>query len=159
MKKILIGIVIASIGVLSFTTANSMMTPKKVDSDNITSGDDVEEGIQFFEGDWSEALKKADEEDKLIFLDAYAHWCGPCKMMARDTFTDKKVGKFFNENFISYKMDMEKHEDGPRLSKKFQLTAYPSLYFLDKNEEIVHFALGYHHAKDLISVGQTALDK
>lgn len=120
---------------------------------------DIEEGIDFFNGSWEQALKKSSKEDKLIFLDAYAAWCGPCKMMAKRTFTKEAVGEFFNANFVNYKMDMEKHPEGPRLSKKFELEAYPSLYFLDKNEKIVHFTLGYHQASDLIEVGKLALSK
>ena len=54
------------------------------------------QGIQFDKGDWQEILAKAKEEDKLIFVDAYAAWCGPCKKMARDVFTKPEVGEFFN---------------------------------------------------------------
>ncbi|MCB9225072.1 MAG: thioredoxin domain-containing protein [Crocinitomicaceae bacterium] len=120
---------------------------------------DLEGGITFFEGTWQEALKEADKSNKLIFLDAYAAWCGPCKMMAKNTFTDKGVGEFFNKEFISYKMDMEKHADGPRLSKKFNLQAYPTIYFLDKNEDIVHYVIGYQSPNDLTSSGRRALNK
>jgi thioredoxin 1 len=120
---------------------------------------DLENGIKFFEGTWKEALKEADKSDKLIFLDAYAAWCGPCKMMAKKTFTDKGVGEFFNKEFINFKMDMEKHEDGPRLSKKFNLQAYPTIYFLDENEEIVHYVIGYQSTNDLVSNGRRALNK
>lgn len=116
-------------------------------------------GIDFFHGTWTEALEKSNKSDKLIFLDAYAAWCGPCKLMAKNTFTEEAVGTFFNENFINVKMDMEKHAEGPRLSRKFQLTAYPSLYFIDKNEKVVHFALGYHKPAQIISLGKTALGK
>ena len=53
----------------------------------------------------------------------------------------------------------EKNSDGPRLSKKFKLTAYPSLYFLDQNENIVHFSLGYQKPAQLLELGKTALSK
>ncbi|MFT4601070.1 MAG: thioredoxin 1 [Arenicella sp.] len=121
--------------------------------------DDNDGGIKFFHGSWLEALTKADKEDKMIFLDAYASWCGPCKIMAKNTFTEAKAGDFFNKNFINYKMDMEKDPNGPRLSRKFNLEAYPSLYFLDKNEKVVHFAIGMHSLKDLLRLGQAALIK
>jgi thiol:disulfide interchange protein len=120
---------------------------------------DLEDGIAFFKGSWAEALKEADKSNKLIFLDAYAAWCGPCKMMAKKTFTKKDVGEFFNEHFINFKMDMEKHEEGPRLSKKYALTAYPTLYFVDENEKIVHQTLGYQSPNDLVTNGRRALDK
>ena len=66
--------------------------------------------ITFFDGSWSEALTKARTESKLIFVDAYTSWCGPCKLMSNKVFTDKKVGKFYNDNFINVKLDVEKGE-------------------------------------------------
>ena len=48
----------------------------------------------------------------MIFLDAYASWCGPCKMLQKNVFTKKAVGDFYNSKFINVKMDMEKGE-GP----------------------------------------------
>ncbi len=120
---------------------------------------EIDEGIKFFKGSWQEALDKSAKEDKLIFMDAYASWCGPCKIMAKYTFSDKRCGTFFNENFINFKMDMEKDPDGPRLSRKFNLEAYPTLYFIDKNEKLVHFAIGMHEVRDLLRLGQAALEK
>ena len=54
------------------------------------------QGIDFFGGSWTEALEKAAAEDKLIFVDAYAEWCGPCKVMAARVFPDAEVGDYFN---------------------------------------------------------------
>ncbi|UKN01278.1 DUF255 domain-containing protein [Paracrocinitomix mangrovi] len=118
-----------------------------------------EEEIKFFEGSWQEALKKADEEDKLIFLDAMASWCGFCKILERDTFSNIKVVEFFNRKFINFKMDMEKNPNGPRLSKKYNLKGYPTLYFIDKNEVLIHSGSGNMSARDIIRLGQEALDK
>lgn len=121
------------------------------------SNDATEVGISFFQGTWAEALIKAKEDKKIIFLDAYASWCGPCKMMSAKTFTNEEVGKFFNKNFINFKMDMEKNADGPRLSSKYSLRAYPTLYFVNSDENIVHSTLGYQEPKDLIANGEVAL--
>ena len=65
------------------------------------------QGIEFLHGSWEDALDAAKEEDKIIFVDAYAKWCGPCKRMAKEVFTKKEVGTFFNDNFINIKLDME----------------------------------------------------
>ena len=71
------------------------------------------QGIIFFEGTWKEALEKAKKEDKLVFVDSYTTWCGPCIKMAKNVFTQESVGSFYNQNFINIKLDMEK-EDGVR---------------------------------------------
>ena len=110
-------------------------------------------GIQFFEGSWEEALKQAKAEDKLIFLDAYAAWCGPCKMLKRNVFTQQEVGDYFNAEFINVAMDMEKGE-GPALSRKFGVTAYPTLIFVDGDGKVITKAIGYHNAQQLIGLGK-----
>ena len=157
MKKILALGLFISIGVSALAVqAKPYISELKIKKIVL---DDSVDGIKFFKGTWSEALAEAKSKNKIIFLDAYASWCGPCKIMAQNTFTDARVGKFFNENFVNYKMDMEKNVDGPRLSRKFQLEAYPSLYFIDMNEKVVHSDVGMLGAKDLINLGSTAKSK
>jgi uncharacterized protein YyaL (SSP411 family) len=59
---------------------------------------------------------KAKKENKLIFVDAYASWCGPCKLMVKNIFPLKTVGDYYNSHFINAKIDMEKGE-GIELAK------------------------------------------
>lgn len=113
---------------------------------------DEASGIIFFEGTWKEALAKAKAENKLIFLDAYASWCGPCKKMAANVFTDHAVGKVYNEKFINVKMDMEKGE-GVQLSQQLDVRSYPSFYFIDGSGAVKKVAIGYHPASEFIQLG------
>ena len=62
--------------------------------------------------EWKKIVKKAKKEKKLIFVDCYTTWCGPCKMLARDVFTKDEVADFFNAHFVNAKFDMEKDTDG-----------------------------------------------
>ena len=62
------------------------------------------QGIQFREGSWKEILEIAKKENKLVFVDNYTSWCGPCKKMVSEVFPLKEVGDFYNANFICYKM-------------------------------------------------------
>ena len=56
------------------------------------------QGIEFYHGTWEEAILKAKAEDKIIFVDAFTTWCGPCKRMAASTFPDPAVGVLFNQH-------------------------------------------------------------
>lgn len=114
------------------------------------------QGVQFEHGAWEDILSKAKTEKKLIFMDAYTTWCGPCKMMSRNVFPNSNVGDFFNENFISVKMDME-HGEGVDLAKKYTVVAYPTLLFLDSDGEVIHRTAGYYGVEAFIDLGKTAL--
>lgn len=114
------------------------------------------QGIQFFEGSWKDALAKAKTEDKLVFVDSYTTWCGPCIRMAKNVFTQEAVGKFFNENFINIKLDMEK-EDGISFGHKYPVKAYPTLHFLDGEGKVIKKVQGGQQADGLISLAEAAL--
>lgn len=118
----------------------------------------AKEGIQFFEGSLEEAQALAAKEGKLIFMDAYTTWCGPCKRMSREVFTAEEVGAFYNKHFINIKVDMEKGE-GPRLAGRYRVTSYPSLFFLDEKGEVVHAAKGSRPVEQFIQLGRMALSK
>ncbi len=115
-----------------------------------------DEGIDFFEGSWEEAKTEAAESGKLIFVDAYAVWCGPCKWMDKNVFTDPAVGTYFNQHFINYKFDMEKGE-GPDFARQYRVRAYPTLLFIAPDGTEVHRVMGSRQAQQLIDVGKEAL--
>ena len=115
------------------------------------------QGIQFEQTTWETILNKASNEGKIIFMDAYAEWCGPCKKMSKDVFTDVKVADYFNANFINVKMDMEKGE-GIELAKQYSVRAYPTLLFIDGDGELVHRAVGYHASDAFLDLAGVAQD-
>jgi thioredoxin-related protein len=115
------------------------------------------QGINFETSGWQEILAKAKAEKKLVFLDAYASWCGPCKKLSNSTFPDPEVGAFFNQHFVNAKIDMEKGE-GVELSEKYKVAAFPTLIFLDSNGVEVHRAMGYLSPEQLIEVGKKAIN-
>ncbi|MCY3541225.1 MAG: thioredoxin family protein [Gammaproteobacteria bacterium] len=89
-------------------------------------------GIDFFHGTFEEALQQAEEEEKLVFVDVYTSWCGPCKVMSQTVFPDQEVGEYFNARFVSFKLDAEDMAiDGPRISNTYDVNAYPTLLFLN----------------------------
>ena len=118
----------------------------------------AQDGIDFFAGSWEEALAEAKAQDKIIFMDAYAVWCGPCKRMAATVFTDKRVGSFYNDKFINLKVDMEKGE-GKKLQQKYRVSAYPTLLYIDYTGKVVQRVKGARDAEAFIALGKTALTK
>ncbi|GAA3969262.1 thioredoxin family protein [Mucilaginibacter dorajii] len=114
--------------------------------------------INFIENSWGEALKQAAAKNKYIFVDAYASWCGPCKLLKATTFKDGKVARFYNSNFINVAMDMEKG-DGPQLAAKWGLQAYPTMIIFDPKGKPVYGTVGYIKADDLIKFGVKGLNK
>ena len=116
------------------------------------------EGIKFSEDiPLTEAYAKAKAENKLIFIDCFTTWCGPCKMMSRDIFPQKEVADFFNKNFINLKLDMEK-PGNLSVAEKYEINAYPSFLFLDSTGNMVHKAIGSMDAAALIELGKAVTD-
>ena len=121
-----------------------------------TIGPIAGQGIEFHHGTWKEALAEAQKQDKLVFVDAFAKWCGPCKKMAKNVFTLSEVGDFFNENFINLKLDMEE-SDGRTFGSQYPVSAYPTLFFLSPDGEIVTKSTGGKQADGLIDLGKKAI--
>lgn len=117
----------------------------------------AQSGIRFNNDSWNNLLAKAKKEKKIIFVDAFTTWCGPCKKMASDVFTDNKVGSFYNGNFINAKIDMEAGE-GLTLSDRYNVTAYPTLLFINGDGKLLHKAIGYQDVSQFIATGEDALD-
>jgi thiol-disulfide isomerase/thioredoxin len=115
-----------------------------------------DKGIQFFHGTWEEVLAKAKEQKKLVFVDAYTTWCGPCKRMASEVFTQENVGNYYNTNFINFKYDMEKG-GGPAFARQYKITAYPTLLYIDGDGKEVHRELGFRAPEALVTAGRSAL--
>ena len=115
------------------------------------------QGINFEHGTFREALEKAKKENKLIFMDCYTTWCGPCKYLAKNIFPQKQVGDFFNQHFVNQKMDMEKGE-GVDLCKKYGVSSFPTLLFIDENGVVVHKLVGGMAAEELIEGAKGAID-
>ena len=116
-----------------------------------------QEGIEFNTEDWKSILAQAEKEDKLVFVDAYTVWCGPCKKMARDVFPQKEVGEFYNEKFINVQMDMEKGA-GLSFAEKYNVKVYPTLLFVAGDGSLVHRSAGYKDSPEFIELGNNALD-
>jgi thioredoxin-related protein len=112
------------------------------------------QGIKFNHNmSFMEAKMKAKSENKVIFVDVYTAWCGPCKMLAKTVFTDPAVGSYFNEHFVAIKIDAEKGE-GPVFAKKNDVGSYPTLLFFDKEGNLKKARIGAMSATELVGLGK-----
>ena len=110
-------------------------------------------GIAFFKGTWEEALTKAKEEDKFIFLEFYATWCPPCKKLKRTSFKDQKVGSYYNKNFINITIDAESKE-GLEIARRYGVKTYPTLFIVDANGQPRAKSTGFKKPHILINFGR-----
>jgi len=105
-------------------------------------GAGLAQGILFEHGDFASVCAKAKKENKLIFIDFYTSWCGPCKRMRETVFMQDNVGKYFNDNFVNYKIDAEKGE-GKDIAAKYHIQYYPTYFFIDSKGAVFNKAIGF----------------
>ena len=117
----------------------------------------TQDGVNFEHLSFKEALDKARTENKLVFVDCYTSWCGPCRNMTEHIFPQKKVGDYFNSKFICVKYDMEKGE-GPELGKRFGVRAYPTFLVLRADGTLIHKLVGGRDADGIIRGVEEAFD-
>lgn len=111
---------------------------------------DDEGGINFIKGDMEEARLQAKKSEKYIFVDTYADWCRPCKMMDKKVFTDEKVVDYFKDHYVAVKMNGEKG-NGPDFMKKHGVRAYPTFIIMNTSGKVIHRFAGYQSADKLLS--------
>ena len=81
--------------------------------------------VRFLDSSTDAVRKEAIAQDKLVFIDLYATWCGPCKAMERDVFSKKEVGDFMDEYFVAAKYDIDK-PTGKDLAGKHGVRSIPT---------------------------------
>lgn len=114
-----------------------------------------QETINFQDTSFKEILAKAKKEKKLVFMDAYASWCGPCKLMEKNIFTLPAVKEYYNANFINARFDMEKGE-GRDIAVKYGVRSYPSFLFINGDGELVMQNFGYMGEQDFLAIAKEA---
>lgn len=115
-------------------------------------------GIKFTATTLAQSIRMAKEQKKLIFIDIYATWCAPCAMLKLRTFSSKKAGDFFNENFVNLSLNGEEGE-GLQLVRAYKLTAYPTMIILDNTGRPIIVTMGYLDANTLIKFGKAGIEK
>lgn len=138
MKKIKIGLLVLALGMVIPALAQ-------------------EGGIRFERGNWADIKEKAIREKKLIFVDFYTDWCGPCLAMAEEVFPLAEVGEYYNKHFVNVKIDAEKGE-GLALRKKYEVASFPTFVFIDpQTEKVVHRSSSRQEKEVFLFTGKSAV--
>lgn len=123
-----------------------------------SGGSETEPGISFSSKTVKEAMAESKKSGKLIFIDCYTSWCGPCKRMAATSFKDEEVGNLFNKSFINLKVEMEKDAEGPDLARKYRVMAYPTLLIIDGEGKVIQHKVGMQDVAGLKAMANAALN-
>lgn len=127
-------------------------------------------GVEFMQNlNWHEILKKAQIDNKYVFVDCYAAWCVPCRWMDENVYSNDSIGRYMNERFICVKIAMDSanrdHEDVRSwyaalhsMNKDLSIDEYPSYLFYSPEGKLVHRGVGALHREDFISLTEAALD-
>lgn len=127
------------------------------------------QGIHFEHGlSWNQLNEMAKQQDKYIFVDAFTTWCGPCKMMSSQVFTQEAVGNFFNKNFINVKVQLDVtkndneevkswYKDAKLIESEYKVNVYPTFLFISPKGKLVHRIVGASEADEFIAKSSKAL--
>ncbi|MDL2319697.1 thioredoxin family protein [Alistipes sp. OttesenSCG-928-B03] len=113
------------------------------------------QGIEFFQGTFEEGLAAAREGNKMLFIDFYADWCGPCKKMVADVFPDESLGEYFRERIVAMQLNTEAPENQD-LVKRFKITSIPTLVFLSPDNKVLSQTSGAMSVDGLMRQAQVA---
>lgn len=131
----------------------------------------IDKGVHF-EPDlsWAQIKAKANSEQKYIFADCFATWCGPCKFMRTIIFPQQTTGNFFNDRFISVEVQMDTtardtgrvkswYADAHSLMTRYSIQAYPTYLIFTPDGRLVHRVIGGREsAWDFINIVREAFD-
>ena len=101
----------------------------------------AQDGVKFMEGNFQEALNVARQQKKMVFVDVYTSWCGPCRWMSEEVLQTPEAATYFDKHFVCFKIDAEKG-DGVEFAKKYDVHAYPTFLMFLPDGTLQHKVVG-----------------
>ena len=100
----------------------------------------------FFKGSYEQALAEATKSGKMVMIDFSAKWCGPCKQMEQQTYTDHEVAAIMNKFYVPVMIDVDEFS-GMAVAEKYNVSQYPTVVFLDSKGRLVNKIKGFYLAE------------
>ncbi len=146
--KVLMALFAVLVILAAFTSQGTKQTKSKADSE-----------IQWVALDDLQELNK--KEPRKVFIDIYATWCGPCKLMDKKTFADPTIVQYVNDHYYAVKLNGEgkkqvnifgKTMTEAELAYTFKIRGYPSIVFMDESMQPYEPVAGYIPAQNFIKM-------
>lgn len=123
MKKTLLGLSIIALFVVVYACSRGSMKQMSF--------------IKNTDKTMAEMLAEAKLQKKVLFVDVYTTWCGPCKWMDENTFKDSRVAEKFNKTFLNYKVDGDSFE-GVNVGINYRVDSYPTYLFISPQGQVLN---------------------
>src|SRR5579863_1166657 len=129
-----------------------------------------ERGVKFEKNlSWQQIKAKAKAENKNIFIDCFATWCGPCTAMKKSVFPNEKLGEYMNAHFVSVEVQMDSsasddeqvkqwYTDAKAILQQYKIYAFPTFLFFSPEGKIIHRDLGFRKADEFIALATNLCD-
>lgn len=101
-----------------------------------------------------QAMALAAKNRRIVFVDFSTAWCGACKRLDEDTWTNGKVVEQLKQKTIPLKLDGDKDRNS---RDKYKIDAYPTLLFLNPDGSILARVVGYQIPARFIATLQGVL--
>lgn len=117
---------------------------------------------------WAQVQERAKKEKKHIFIDVYATWCVPCKMMDKNVYSSEVVAKYLDSNYVSLKLQMDRtpkdsqeiknwYTFADSIKTKHNIPSYPTFLFLSADGDLMYRSSGYKPAGEFLKDAKTAI--
>ena len=103
-------------------------------------------------------LEAAQQQNRPVFVEFYADWCAPCKVMEEELFTEPIVYNYFNNNFLNFRTNIDS-ESGQTLAGLYGVEALPTVLYLDPKGIVLERLTGGITFAKLEAAGNAALRK